>query len=99
MISKSRKNFEPSIRDHRWNYLQRWTPAPDDAPPLRELYNLEDDPKELENVIADAPEAADEMASSLEEYIRRMRPLTSGTFQGVGVGQDLSFDALPRVKE
>ncbi|MCD6361990.1 MAG: hypothetical protein J7M38_14125 [Armatimonadetes bacterium] len=46
-----------------------------------ELYDLENDPEELTNVIGDFPETAEEMQAWLEAYMREHEGETGGRLQ------------------
>jgi hypothetical protein len=64
-----------------------------------ELYDLEADPEELTDVRGDNPQVAAELAGRLQEHIRRLQPLTGGSFQSLGdVHDGMSFDALPSLE-
>jgi len=74
-----------SVRNRRWNYIAPWTQMPEArGPGRRELYDLEADPEELTNVIAEHPETAAEMQAWLETYLEEHRGETTGD---LGPGQ------------
>ena len=85
------------IRTRKWNYVCPWTPLRKGAKPRIELYDLEADPEELTNVVADHPDVARGLADRLEAHMRKLAPKTDGSFQALAKGTpSLSFDALPR---
>ncbi len=85
-----------SVRTRKWNYIQPWKEGHRKTPGRYELYDLENDPQELTNVLADNKPVARELAAILEDHIRRFEPLTGGSFQSPAEAEgDLSFDALP----
>ena len=85
------------IRTRRWNYVCPWTALPKGATPRIDLYDLDADPQELTNVVADHPDVAADLAGRLEAHMRKHAPLTQGSFQSLaGKAGPLSFDALPR---
>ncbi len=88
------------VRNARWNYLRTWTRKYQaNAAPIEELYDLDSDPEELNNVVADHRDTAREFAAILEEHIRRFAPLTGGSFQQImGDDERLTFDALPAIE-
>ena len=95
------------IRTARWNYIRPWTQWPGalswskalkDEPTREELYDLEADPQELTNVIADRRDVAADLARRLEDHIKRFAPLTGGTIQATAeTGDQMTFDGLPRL--
>ena len=89
-----------SVRTRDWNLvIPLWEEFLGDAEPVRELYDLRNDPEELTNVIEDHADVARELAELAQSYIERQGPLTVGTIQDVDprMGQDvrITFDALP----
>jgi len=88
-----------SIRTAKWNYIQPWKQVPQQGKGRYELYDLEADPEELTDVRGDNPQVAAELAGRLQEHIRRLQPLTGGSFQSLGdVHDGMSFDALPSLE-
>ncbi|MBM3498193.1 MAG: hypothetical protein FJX74_05935 [Armatimonadetes bacterium] len=92
-----------SLRTARWNYVRPWTPLPGDRRGRQDLYDLEADPEELTNVLADHREVAVELDTLLTDHIRTHAPLTRGTVgagmvEGVETRAGMSFDALPRLE-
>ena len=86
------------IRTKKWNYVRPWTQNEREATPREDLYDLQTDPEELTNVVTEHPDVVRELAPRLEDHLRRFAPLTDGSFQSPAEGgQDLSFDALPRL--
>jgi len=85
------------VRTAKWNYVRTWAEAiRSNATLAEELYDLEADPEELANVVADHPDVAADLARRLEEHIRQYAPLTQGSFQVPAEGHaHLTFDALP----
>jgi arylsulfatase A-like enzyme len=84
-----------SYRTKKWNYVCPWTKVPQ-TNARWELYDLERDPQELENVFEQHRDAAAQLAARLEAHIKKWAPRTQGSFQSPGEGQEFSFDALPR---
>ena len=85
------------IRTREWNYVCPWAALPKGATPRIELYDLEADPRELNNVVADHRAVAGDLAARLEAHMRKHAPLTGGSFQSLAKKAGaLSFDALPR---
>jgi arylsulfatase A-like enzyme len=85
------------IRTREWNYVCPWAALPQGATPRIELYDLEADPQELNNVVADHRAVAGDLAARLEAHMRKHAPLTGGSFQSLAKKAGaLSFDALPR---
>ncbi|MFW6107513.1 MAG: sulfatase [bacterium] len=85
------------LRTRTWSYVCPWTELPPGARPRIELYDLEADPQELTDVLADHPDVAAELADRLEAHMRRFAPKTTGSFQAPARGTaSVSFDALPR---
>jgi len=92
--------FCASFRTARWNYVRPWHKTPE-VPLERaeQLYDLEADPQELTNVVADHRDVAAELGRRLEAHIKNFAPLTGGHFQRTAEGTDahLTFDALPPI--
>jgi arylsulfatase A-like enzyme len=85
-------------RTREWNYVRPWTLERFRGTPREELYDLAADPQELTDVAGGHPETCRDMARRLEEYVRWMRPQTTGSFQRPAAPDaNLSFDALPRL--
>ncbi|MCK4323356.1 MAG: sulfatase [Armatimonadetes bacterium] len=88
-----------SLRTAKWNLIMPMMELREDEEAVRELYNLENDPEELNNVIRDYPEVARELADLANDYIRRQAPLTEGTIQeydpSAAKGVRVTFNALP----
>ena len=77
-----------SVRGRKWNYQTPWVrnnPASADgnrqplAPP--ELYDLTSDPDELDNVVKNHPDVAEEYHDLLMAYIRKNKPVTGGSLE------------------
>ena len=86
------------IRTGQWNHVRPWTTWHLDEPDREELYDLEADPQELVNVIADHRDVANGLSRRLEEHIKRFAPLTGGSFQSAAeAGEQMTFDGLPRL--
>ncbi len=84
------------IRTEKWNYMQPWMDVQANAGARYELYDLEDDPEELTNVLDEHRDVAAELKAKLEDYIKRMAPHTGGSFQScASTDETMSFDALP----
>ncbi len=70
----------------------------EDEEAVRELYDLENDPEEVNNVIGEYPEVARELADLANDYIERQAPLTEGTIQeydpSAAKGVRVTFNAL-----
>jgi len=69
---------------------------------IHELYDLVNDPKELNNVVREHPQVARELADIAVEYRERQAPITEGTIQEFDpsiTGETIiTFDALPTVE-
>jgi arylsulfatase A-like enzyme len=80
-----------AVRNNEWSYSEVWKPeareeryhkypgAPD-APYQPQLYNLQDDPKELTDVANKYPDVARKMSAKLKEYVASGQPVTLGSF-------------------
>ncbi len=89
-----------SVRTREWNLIiPMWEEFLGDEEPVRELYDLQADPEELDNVIEEHPAVARELAELAQEYIERQAPLTTGTIQEpdpkMSKDVTITFDALP----
>jgi arylsulfatase A-like enzyme len=92
-----------SVRTAKWNYVRPWIALPTDRRPRHDLYDLEGDPQELTNLVADRADVAGELDEFLTDHIRRHIPVTKGTVgagmvEGVETRPGMSFDALPRLE-
>jgi len=78
-----------SVRNHKWNYIHPWHPYKPEsykhlpAELVNELYDLENDPEELVDVLGDHPDVGKEMAAYLDAYMKQWQPHTSGTIHGI----------------
>lgn len=93
-----------SYRTEKWNYVAAWDEV--EKPRSPELYDLERDPEELTNVVAEHPEVATQLREGLEQHLRAHAGLTSGHFGGTAqfdalgeMGVKMSFDALPTLRQ
>ena len=85
-----------SVRTEKWNYITPWTQLPEGRQPRHELYDLEEDPAELHNVLDRHPQVAQQLRERLTRHIKEMAPLTDGRFQSAAPGSGrLSFDCVP----
>ncbi len=88
-----------SLRTSKWNLIMPMMDLHEDEEPVRELYDLDSDPKELNNIIDDYPDVARELAELANAYIERQAPLTEGTIQeydpSAAQQVRVTFDALP----
>ncbi|MFQ6099598.1 MAG: sulfatase, partial [Armatimonadota bacterium] len=84
-----------SVRTAKWNYVGLCMPAPEGATPREELYDLETDPEELTNVIADHPEAAGELRDYLRQYFKAHASATTGDL--APTGQDFPLEDQARL--
>jgi arylsulfatase A-like enzyme len=92
-----------SVRTGKWNYVRPWTALPQDRRGRQDLYDLEADPQELTNIVADLPEVVAELDAHLAEHLRLHAPLTRGSVgpgmvEGVETRPGMSFDALPALE-
>ena len=82
-----------AVRNEEWSYSEIWKPEaheskfhkyPDApaAPYQPQLYNLQDDPKELTDVADKYPDVARQMAARMKEYIASGEGVTLGSFNG-----------------
>jgi arylsulfatase A-like enzyme len=82
-----------AVRNHEWSYTEIWKPeARQDkyhkypgAPSLPyqpQLYNLQDDAKELTDVAEKYPDIARQMSAKLKEYVASGEGITFGSFNG-----------------
>lgn len=85
------------VRTAQWNYVRTWVKSSRvNEGSVEELYDLRADPRELTNVVADHRDVARELAAQLQAYIKKMAPLTTGSFQkSAEKDEHLTFDALP----
>jgi len=85
-----------SVRTKKWNLILPWTKLREGVEPVTELYDLEADPKELRDVIAEHGDVAKELSDYLREHLKKFAPLTGGSIQAPTEGSgEMSFDALP----
>jgi len=85
------------VRTKEWNYIAPWRKTPGaDFHGYFELYDLQNDPQELTDVIDKHPDIVKELSELLKRYIKENAPLTDGSFQALAreIGE-VSFDALP----
>jgi arylsulfatase A-like enzyme len=90
------------VRTAKWNYVAPWMEAAKGHKQHPELYDLEADPEELTNVLADHKAEAQELHERLTEHIKQYAPITQGSLgPGTTVAADtstlMSFDALPEL--
>ncbi len=82
-----------AVRNAEWNYSEIWKPGtnagmyhklPDmPAEPYKpQLYNLQDDPKEMTDVADKYPDAARRMSAKMKEYLASGQGVTMGSFNG-----------------
>jgi arylsulfatase A-like enzyme len=80
-----------AVRDKDWNYTEIWkpearqdqyhvSPAAPHAPYKPQLYNLQDDPKELIDVADKYPDVARRYSAKLKEYVASGEGKTGGSF-------------------
>ena len=81
------------MRNEEWSYSEIWKPearrtsitnipALPLAPYQPQLYNLQNDPKELTDVADKYPDVARQMSARMKEYIASGEGLTLGSFNG-----------------
>jgi arylsulfatase A-like enzyme len=58
-----------ALRRGPWKYISASQPRRNQEAKGPELYNLDDDSSETQNVIADYPEIAESMAQELQEFV------------------------------
>lgn len=68
-----------AVRTHEWVYIGRWSPGA----PFAELYNVQKDPLELEDVAAQYPTVAGEYRKLLKQHVADGWAITKGTFARV----------------
>jgi arylsulfatase A-like enzyme len=92
-----------AVRNHKWNYIHPWDPyAPElykhlPAEHVHQLFDLENDPEELTDVLADHPKVAQELTAFLADYMAKWAPQTVGTIQGTGsTARALTADTRPQ---
>ena len=68
-----------SVRSPEFNYIARWN----NGPPFEELYDLQKDPDELENVVAKHPALVSDFRQRLKRHVDAWAPQTRGTFARV----------------
>lgn len=66
-----------AVRSAEWLYLARYD---EPSPSFEELYDLNNDPSELSNVIDSHRSVADEYRRKMEDYIESGRDITGGAF-------------------
>ena len=89
-----------SVRTARWNCVTPWAELPTRHSPRHDLYDLEDDPEELTNVVDDHPNVVKELSDWLSAHIEKLGSQVQGTFQSHARGEKgMSFDALPSLKK
>jgi arylsulfatase A-like enzyme len=80
-----------AVRNREWSYSEIWKtgaqesrfhkyPGAPAAPYQPQLYNLQDDPKELTDVADRYPDVARKMSALMKEYIASGESLTLGSF-------------------
>jgi arylsulfatase A-like enzyme len=70
-----------SLRTNRWNLIAPMTTRWQKPGPF-ELYDLDNDPQELDNVVDEYPDVARDLAAEANEKLKELREQTSGTIQG-----------------
>jgi arylsulfatase A-like enzyme len=70
------------VRTREWNYSQVWNPEARRASYRPQLYNLQDDPQELTNVIDRHPDVAKRLSNLMRDYIASGQGMTLGSFNG-----------------
>ena len=74
--------WHASVRNSRWNYIAPYTEPPGNRGADRvELYDLQNDPQELVNVIEEHRDVADEMQAWMEQYMADHKAETGGALQ------------------
>ncbi len=75
--------WHASVRTHKWNYIAPYAEPPANRPAAgaAELYDLENDPEELVNVIEGHPEVAAEMDAWMHSYMAEHASETTGRLQ------------------
>jgi arylsulfatase A-like enzyme len=68
-----------SVRTHEWDYIGRWSPGGH----FEELYNLQKDPLELNEVSAQNPAVLKEFREKLKRHVDGGWAVTKGTFATV----------------
>ena len=68
-----------SVRTPEWNYIGRWSPGGR----FEELYHVQKDPLELEEVSAENPAVAKEFREKLKQHCDNGWAITKGTFATV----------------
>jgi arylsulfatase A-like enzyme len=68
-----------SVRTREWNYIGRWSPGGR----FEELYNVQKDPLELEEVSAQNPAVVKEFREKLKQHCDNGWAITKGTFATV----------------
>jgi arylsulfatase A-like enzyme len=76
IITGYHEDYERCIRDQTWSYVRQPEEAPD------ELYNLIEDPRELNNLIDQFPEEAGRLASAFGSYFMHGTPVVVKGTQG-----------------
>ena len=82
-----------AVRNAEWSYSEIWKPEAHEskfhkypeapaAPYQSQLYNLQNDPKELTDVAEKYPDVARHMSAKMKEYIASGEGLTLGGFHG-----------------
>jgi arylsulfatase A-like enzyme len=82
-----------AVRNKEWSYSEVWKPEAREekyrkypgapyAPYQPQLYNLQDDPKELTDVANKYPDVAQKMSARMKEYVVSGQPVTLGSFNG-----------------
>ncbi|MFQ5809663.1 MAG: sulfatase [Armatimonadota bacterium] len=91
------------VRNAKWNYVTPWMELPEGQQKGPELYDLEADPEELTNIVADHPAEAKKLHEQLAAHMAEYAPITQGSLgPGTTVAADtselMSFDALPALE-
>jgi arylsulfatase A-like enzyme len=80
-----------AVRNKEWSYSEIWKPEAQESkfhkypdapatPYQPQLYNLQDDPKELTDVADKYPDVAKQMSARMKEYIASGEGVTQGSF-------------------